>query len=100
METNNDTNQKALGDTTVDTEIRVVRVQTTSFAGQKPGTSGLRKQVKVFKQERYLENFIQSYFFSYRRDELSSKLWVTQQTTFCWCQEMAGSTTGRLSSPS
>ena len=42
--------------------MNVVSVPVTPFAGQRPGTSGLRKKVAVFRQPGYVEAFVQSLF--------------------------------------
>lgn len=42
--------------------MNTIKVPTSAYTDQKPGTSGLRKKVVIFKQNNYLENFVQSIF--------------------------------------
>ena len=43
-------------------------IPTTPFAGQEPGTSGLRKKTAEFMKDGYIQNFVQSIFDVLRQD--------------------------------
>ena len=49
--------------------MNIIKQNTTPFDGQKPGTSGLRKQVTVFQQPHYLANFVASIFAAVKPEE-------------------------------
>ena len=51
-----------VSDTTGLGALKPTSVATAPIAGQKPGTSGLRKKTKEFMSENYLNNFVQAVF--------------------------------------
>ncbi|KAK9724528.1 hypothetical protein RND81_05G079800 [Saponaria officinalis] len=57
-------------------KFTISSVPTKSYDGQKTGTSGLRKKVKVFMQENYLANWIQALFNSLPREDYLNGLLV------------------------
>ena len=54
--------------------MQIETITTQPYSDQNPGTSGLRKKVKVFQQSGYLENFVQSIFDSL--EEITEKTLV------------------------
>ncbi|KAL5727793.1 phosphoglucomutase (alpha-D-glucose-1,6-bisphosphate-dependent) [Ranunculus cassubicifolius] len=57
-------------------EFKVTSVPTKPIEGQKTGTSGLRKKVKVFMQDNYLANWIQALFNSLPPEDYKNGLLV------------------------
>ncbi|KAK3016904.1 hypothetical protein RJ639_006509 [Escallonia herrerae] len=56
--------------------LKINSVQTMPIEGQKTGTSGLRKKVKVFMDENYLANWIQALFSSLPPEDFMDGLLV------------------------
>ncbi|KAG9457044.1 hypothetical protein H6P81_001552 [Aristolochia fimbriata] len=54
--------------------IKITTLPTKPVDGQKTGTSGLRKKVKVFTQENYLANWIQALFNSLPPEDFKNGL--------------------------
>ena len=44
--------------------MTIQTIKTTPYGDQKPGTSGLRKRVSVYRQPNYVENYLQAIFDS------------------------------------
>ncbi|XP_060203483.1 phosphoglucomutase, chloroplastic isoform X2 [Lycium barbarum] len=56
--------------------LKINSIPTKPIEGQKTGTSGLRKKVKVFMQENYLANWIQALFNSLPLEDYKNGLLV------------------------
>ncbi|ALC43182.1 Pgm [Drosophila busckii] len=69
--------------------LSVETVQTTPYEGQKPGTSGLRKKVKVFTQPNYTENFVQCILDANEAAALNGSTLIVGGDGRYYCKEAA-----------
>ncbi|KAL5721879.1 phosphoglucomutase (alpha-D-glucose-1,6-bisphosphate-dependent) [Ranunculus cassubicifolius] len=69
------------------TVFKVSRIETAPIDGQKPGTSGLRKKVKVFKQPHYLHNFVQATFNALSADKVKGATLVVSGDGRYWSKD-------------
>ena len=79
--------------TVLPTAFHVSVVDTAPIAGQKPGTSGLRKQTRTFMAGHYLHNFVQSTFDVLPAAELAGSTLVVSGDGRCggvWGRAGAG----------
>lgn len=60
----------------MEVSLKIKPVESVAYDDQKPGTSGLRKKVKHFQQQHYLENFVQSIFNALPKQEYFGKALV------------------------
>ena len=67
--------------------LKIETIPTVRFDGQKPGTSGLRKSVKVFTQPHYTENFIQSILTAGLGDSLANCSLIVGGDGRYYCKE-------------
>lgn len=57
-------------------DLKTLQITTVNYTDQNPGTSGLRKKVKHFQQQHYLENFIQGIFMAHNEIDYKNKTLV------------------------
>ncbi|KAI3936208.1 hypothetical protein MKW92_010856 [Papaver armeniacum] len=67
--------------------FKVSKVETNPIDGQKPGTSGLRKKVKVFKQPHYLQNFVQATFNALPANQVKGAIIVVSGDGRYWSKD-------------
>ena len=67
--------------------LKVSSIPTSAISGQKPGTSGLRKQTRTFMAGSYLHNFVQSTFDALPRADVVGATLVVGGDGRFWTRE-------------